>query len=136
MEDPLEDPHHPSGQESKLDKASEGNEENGTRGQKDSQNISNELNANEDDKRQPIMNSTLLELCFGPVTEMQEEPSKQKKLKIWKKQNPMSEWEESILSRLSKLEGGQMLPRNGSNESVNGPRLKWSERLYRKDTTL
>lgn len=88
VEDPLEDPHHPLGQKSKLDQAIEGSEENGTRGQNDSQNVSNELNANEDDKRQPIKNSTLLELCFGPVTEMQEEPSKQKKFKDMEEAKP------------------------------------------------
>ena len=88
VEDPLEDRYHPSGQEGKLDQASDGSEENSTTSQKDSQNISNELNTNEDDNRQPIKNSTLLELCFGPATEMQEEPSKQKKFRDMEEAKP------------------------------------------------
>lgn len=46
--------------------------------------------ADEDDKRQPIEISTLLDLCFETIPEMQEEPSKQKKFRDMEEAKPYS----------------------------------------------
>lgn len=99
------------GQQQKLKQASEGSEENGIRDQSNSQTLWNELiksgfrtlnrdrspipfqdmySADEDNKRQPIEISILLDLCFETIPEMQEEPSKQKKFRDMEEAKPYS----------------------------------------------